>query len=224
MAWGKEANPPLEEPCSSQGVYLSAAAQFGKSNADSEGVNIPEFQNLALSNDGVYNENNARVMLSAGTSVDDGAKAALEQIDHLLRGNLDAIPSMYHEPAVDWSIDDIWKESDEGEVHFDKDTNDNERTHPMEEDNKWFPYENKTVFFLDLLDSLPRLRMSDDQMKAVLWVMKECGTEDVPSFYKLRKAQDKLRTGFLATQEHISISGKHFFANDPVEIIQLVSS
>ncbi|KAJ7936174.1 hypothetical protein B0H13DRAFT_1589779, partial [Mycena leptocephala] len=31
------------------------------------------------------------------------------------------------------------------------------------------------MFMLDLLDNFPRLRLSDDHMKAIIWVMKECG-------------------------------------------------
>ena len=48
------------------------------------------------------------------------------------------------------------------------------------------------LFFLDLLDNMPRLRLSDDHMKAIIWVMRECGTPDVPSFYALRKKQVSL--------------------------------
>ncbi|KAJ7772761.1 hypothetical protein B0H14DRAFT_3589979 [Mycena olivaceomarginata] len=40
---------------------------------------------------------------------------------------------------------------------------------------------------LDLLDNLPRLRLSDDQLKTLTWVMRECGTPDIPSFSALRK-------------------------------------
>lgn len=163
-------------------------------------------------------------MFSAGDSVNDGATAALEQINHLLQGNIEAVPSMHHNPSVDQAIDDIWREYEDEDGQIYNETNQDEGTYTTEEDGQWFPYENKTIFFLDLLDSLPRLRMSDDQLKAVLWVMKECGTRDVPSFYKLRKAQERLRMMFLTSREHISVSGKEFFANDPVEIIRLVSS
>lgn len=221
--WGQETNSPLDVICSSRsGVYLSAAAQFGESNPDSEEEYIPEFQDLVVADDGVY-QNNTRIMLSAGVSIDDGATEALEQINHLLQGNLEAVPSTHHEPSMYQVLEDLWIE-DEDNGQFYKETDKGEGEYTPEEDCKWFPYENKTLFFLDLLDSLPRLRMSDDQMKAILWVMKECGTQDVPSFYKLRKAQEKLRGKFLTSREHVSISGKRFFANDPVEIIRLVSS
>ncbi|KZT19304.1 hypothetical protein NEOLEDRAFT_1152040 [Neolentinus lepideus HHB14362 ss-1] len=44
----------------------------------------------------------------------------------------------------------------------------------------WEPYESKTMFMIDLLDNLPCLQLLDDHMKAILWVMEECGTPDVP--------------------------------------------
>ncbi|KAJ7827689.1 hypothetical protein B0H14DRAFT_3144540 [Mycena olivaceomarginata] len=56
----------------------------------------------------------------------------------------------------------------------------------------WVPHSSKTMFMLDLLDNLPHLRLSDDQLKAIIWVMKECGTPNVPSFSTLRKMQKKM--------------------------------
>ncbi|KAF8512714.1 hypothetical protein JB92DRAFT_3143693 [Gautieria morchelliformis] len=47
----------------------------------------------------------------------------------------------------------------------------------------WAPYPNKTMCLIDLLDNLPRLRLSRRHMEMFLWVMKECGAIDVPSQY-----------------------------------------
>ncbi|KAJ6608784.1 hypothetical protein B0H10DRAFT_2194181 [Mycena sp. CBHHK59/15] len=43
--------------------------------------------------------------------------------------------------------------------------------------------------FMDILDNLPRLRLSSSQIKMVLWILRECGARDVPSFKALRATQ-----------------------------------
>ena len=50
-----------------------------------------------------------------------------------------------------------------------------------EKDGAWQPYTLKTMFMVDLLDRLPRLCLSDDHLKLILWVMKNCGTPGVLS-------------------------------------------
>ncbi|KAF8804944.1 hypothetical protein BYT27DRAFT_7047775, partial [Phlegmacium glaucopus] len=55
------------------------------------------------------------------------------------------------------------------------------------------PYPNKTMCFLDILDNLPRMRLSSSQLKMVLWVMRECGAKDVPSFKAFRSMQKHVR-------------------------------
>jgi hypothetical protein len=61
------------------------------------------------------------------------------------------------------------------------------------------------MFMLDLLDNLPRLRLSDDQLKTIIWVMRECKTPDVPSFSALRKKQAELTKNVnIKTTHHVS--------------------
>ncbi|KAJ7439792.1 hypothetical protein FB451DRAFT_1191987, partial [Mycena latifolia] len=55
------------------------------------------------------------------------------------------------------------------------------------------PYGNKTMCYLDILDNLPRLRLSSSQFKMILWMMKECGAKDVPSFNAFRSMQKHIR-------------------------------
>ena len=43
------------------------------------------------------------------------------------------------------------------------------------------------MFFVDVLDNLPRMRHSDAQMRMILFIMKETGSRDVPSLRALRK-------------------------------------
>ncbi|THV05527.1 hypothetical protein K435DRAFT_892109 [Dendrothele bispora CBS 962.96] len=78
------------------------------------------------------------------------------------------------------------------------------------------------MFMLDLLDNLPRLRLSDDHMKAIIWVMRECGTPDVPSFTALRKTQANLVESIGPhSNHHVSPLGNHFFMNHPMRLFAM---
>lgn len=80
------------------------------------------------------------------------------------------------------------------------------------------------MFLLDTLDSMPRLRVSDSLMKVFLWVLKEGGAQDVPSFKQLRDVQTKLRemSGTPSTL-YKSAHGNLFYMNDIRKIIANVS-
>lgn len=80
------------------------------------------------------------------------------------------------------------------------------------------------MFLLDLLDNLPRLRLSDDHMKVLIWAMKECGTPNVPSFGTLRAKQTALtREMNIKTMHHVSTQNNQFYANCPSETTRLVN-
>ncbi|THU79169.1 hypothetical protein K435DRAFT_559741, partial [Dendrothele bispora CBS 962.96] len=72
----------------------------------------------------------------------------------------------------------------------------------------------------DIIDNLPRLRISDSLMKIIIWVMKECGVTDTPSFYLLRKFQKQVcETQGVPSVQCTSVQGKIFYVNDPQTII-----
>ena len=48
------------------------------------------------------------------------------------------------------------------------------------------------MFLLDLMCNLPRLKMSDSQVRAVLFVMRELGLEKIPSLETLRRVQKEI--------------------------------
>ncbi|KAL0064675.1 hypothetical protein AAF712_008373 [Marasmius tenuissimus] len=75
----------------------------------------------------------------------------------------------------------------------------------------WYPYPHKTLCLLDVFDTLPRLRFSEAQMKMVLWLLKNTGARDVPSFDGFRKVQQHLRDLCSAkVNEHTSDLGNIF--------------
>jgi hypothetical protein len=81
------------------------------------------------------------------------------------------------------------------------------------------------MFLLDAMDNLPRLRVSDSMMKVFLWVLRESGAHDVPSFNALRKLQKKLESqSGVPSKLHQSPQGNIFFVNDPRALISHVSS
>ncbi|THU95803.1 hypothetical protein K435DRAFT_819604 [Dendrothele bispora CBS 962.96] len=90
-------------------------------------------------------------------------------------------------------------------------------------DSAWKPHASKTVnVMLDLLDNLPRLRLSDDHLKAIIWAMQECGTPNVPTFSELRKVQSSLTREFeLTSRHHQSAMENHFYMNHPASLLAL---
>jgi hypothetical protein len=78
-------------------------------------------------------------------------------------------------------------------------------------------------FLLDIMDNLPRLRMSSNQLKLILWLLKCLGIAEVPSYDAFRKIQTHIR--HLCTTEPISFKsqfGNAFSVNDPRESVALV--
>ncbi|KAI0748820.1 hypothetical protein BC629DRAFT_1269063, partial [Irpex lacteus] len=72
----------------------------------------------------------------------------------------------------------------------------------------------------DYMDRLPRSRISDEQMKLFLWVMRRAGAKNVPSFYRLRKLQKALRSECsVPTIRCTSVQENIFYMNDPRDII-----
>ncbi|KIK02140.1 hypothetical protein K443DRAFT_122032 [Laccaria amethystina LaAM-08-1] len=82
------------------------------------------------------------------------------------------------------------------------------------------PFLNKLMMLLDILDNLPQLRMSSNQFKMILWLLKEAGVAHVPSYAGFRKLQNELRDLCGSTpQQHTSSLGNIFYVNDVRESV-----
>lgn len=76
------------------------------------------------------------------------------------------------------------------------------------------------LFILDTLDNLPRQQISSSMMKTFLWVLRECGAANVPSFAHLRAVQDDLRNhAGIRTEPSESHLGNRFYYNDFRQIV-----
>jgi hypothetical protein len=77
---------------------------------------------------------------------------------------------------------------------------------------------------LDILDNLPRVRISSALMQLILWLLKRCHVANVPSLKTLRKKQSDLREVCDLEPETVTSSlGNVFTINDPAKSVALVS-
>ncbi|KAH9828833.1 uncharacterized protein C8Q71DRAFT_863689 [Rhodofomes roseus] len=128
---------------------------------------------------------------------------------------------------VDMQLDGLGGQSDEeDDISEDEDsladqhTTNRQMRAPL--DDPWYPHGSKTMFVLDMLDNLPRLRLSSDHFRVILWVLKELGVRGVPSFSKFRKKQDELnRACGIHTDAKRSPQGDIFYQNRVADIIAL---
>jgi hypothetical protein len=76
---------------------------------------------------------------------------------------------------------------------------------------------------LDILDNLPRLRLSSNMLRLIFWILKECSVSDVPSYDAFCKMQSGLREkcGSIPTYSQ-SMLGNIFYVNDIRESIARV--
>ncbi|KAJ7050132.1 hypothetical protein C8F01DRAFT_1068165 [Mycena amicta] len=86
---------------------------------------------------------------------------------------------------------------------------------PTLTDSQYQPYPNRMHMLLDIIDNLPRLRLSSSHFNIIIWLLKQCGVQNVPSLSSLRKTQAEL-TKLCGNEPkpYTSTAGNRFFVND----------
>lgn len=80
------------------------------------------------------------------------------------------------------------------------------------------------TFLLDIVDNLPRNRISGGMMKVILWLLCELKVKGVPSFEVFRKIQKALREGpGIPTIQTKTPKGYAYSFNDPRALVSHVS-
>ncbi|KAH6868945.1 hypothetical protein BKA70DRAFT_1491597 [Coprinopsis sp. MPI-PUGE-AT-0042] len=203
---------------------------LGKSHEpEEEDVDMPEPLQGVLFSEGRVFQDGDEVFFSAGVDPRLEEAKRMEEVRtklsnlHLYRNDMCDASNIFEEP------DDNAASVDHG-IHTSLQSlgieeSDDEFEYSMEEtlrSTEWSPYGSKTMCMLDMLDRMPRLRLSRDHLKAIIWVMRECGTPNVPTFSALRKVQETLRNDLgLAPKHHTSSLGNHFYMNHPSKLFAL---
>ncbi|THU88819.1 hypothetical protein K435DRAFT_729596 [Dendrothele bispora CBS 962.96] len=91
----------------------------------------------------------------------------------------------------------------------------------IDNNQDYSPYPNKLMMLLDIMDNLPRLRLSTAHFKLILWLLNQAGVRNVPKYDTFRQVQRQLsQTCSTEPKECTSSLGNHFYINDPREAIQ----
>ncbi|KAJ7488709.1 hypothetical protein B0H11DRAFT_2405755 [Mycena galericulata] len=195
----------------------AAVSMQSNSISDDALAGVQHFNNRYFDSDG------DQIMFSAGAPLDDDRshrieiQRQMESLSHISHSQFGHFSEEFEEDLEDHpletALDMMALESDDDDAGF---------TPSTEDENEWAPHGSKTMFMLDLLDNLPRLRLSDDQLKSIIWVMRECRTPNVPTFSALRKRQAAMtREINIDSQHHTSSLGNHFFMNHPAKLLSL---
>ena len=85
---------------------------------------------------------------------------------------------------------------------------------------KWSPYPSKVIFLLDVIDNLPQVWISGSFMKVLLWLLRELGIKEIPSFEALRKVQKSLcQKQGIPTINYKTPKGNAFSFHDPQVLV-----
>lgn len=79
------------------------------------------------------------------------------------------------------------------------------------------------MMLLDIMDNLPWLRLSTAHFKLILWLLKESGVTNVPSYNTFRKMQVELQSATGGEPKAFtSALGNHFHVNDLEDAVKRV--
>lgn len=168
-----------------------------------------------------YDANPTAVLMGSMGKSDDAIRLHLEAaLDYQLE-NWAAwtdVGNMEEETDLDTGDFDLG-----GDIEYEDITKPGDTTAKHDND-AWLPYPSKVHFLLDMIDTLPRLRISGSIMKTILWLLRECEVENIPSYKKFRDMQENLRKeAGIPTIQWQSPQGNTFSFNDPIALVANVS-
>lgn len=195
-------------PAYSDLLSLPEIPSVGPTGSDNRSSDVFEkFRRLDFA---FLDENGEQLHFSAGTEVgdDDGCQTWDREAKAVTPECSDAESDVIS-PQLEWT--DYWP--------YPSKTVSNElcaknfRTYPI----------TAQMLVLDVLDNMPHLRLSDDHMKSVLWMLEELNVQDTPSLYALRETQKRLAGEMdIRPHEHVSAFGRKFHAVAPEDLLALV--
>jgi len=121
-----------------------------------------------------------------------------------------------------------------------EDVNEDDDLQPVNWQEGYRPYPNKLVCYrsyktyiayllvqmmlLDIIDNLPRLRMSSSQFQIILWLLRQSGVAGVPAYGAFQRMQKELQAlNGSSPMQHTSSIGNIFYTNDIGESVMQVS-
>ncbi|KAJ7663582.1 hypothetical protein B0H17DRAFT_1143991 [Mycena rosella] len=228
-------------PVPAQRATFGLASMFAESDSDNDRSPRPHtrLQDIMMDGDQFYDLDRNQMFFSAGMQHDwhtecqeliDGIRN-LDYYDHTVFGKMssrsageDLTMSDAMAALVDMSKNklNLVGQAIDDPTGLESDEEDEEEAEYSHNYSEWSPHGSKAMFMLDLLDNLAWLRLSDNQLKTIIWVMHECRTPDVPLFSALRKKQAQLPAKVnIKTTRHVSAFGNEFYMNHPAELLAL---
>ena len=115
-----------------------------------------------------------------------------------------------------WDMDNSLFEADY--QYIDIATNEPSINIPRNSD--WWPYDSQAAFLLDMLDHVPRMKISDRMMELIIWLLKQCKIEGVPSLKHLREMQKSLRETYgIRTRKFENADGLAYYVTNIGDVI-----
>nr|GAT45522.1 predicted protein [Mycena chlorophos] len=168
-------------------------------------------------------ENGAELERLVRVRADDvAAESAAREADMLQAGEesiLDAYKRLLTAAKARGEFGDEGEEEESDLTDADQEDSDDESDNladlDADDDGSCFPYPNKMVMLLDIMDNLPRCRFSSSQMAVILRFLRCLGATNVPTLKALRKIQSALQAVTASEPRKIRSSlGNIFYIND----------
>nr|GAT45997.1 predicted protein [Mycena chlorophos] len=158
-----------------------------------------------------------------GLRADDVATEAAAQAEDEVLANEESIQEAYRcllTAAIAQGEFGVEEEEESTLTDADQEGADDDESNNLDDleegaDNDCFPYPNKTIMLLDIMDNLPCCRFSTAQMSVVLRFARCLGAQNVPTLKRLRTIQHSLQKAVASEPQKIRTPlGNIFYLNN----------